>query len=231
MKKSEILQRVGSAVGMSLDLQNVTLRDSCMGVLIIDVVQGFCLAGSGPLSPPENDKIIDTMVACSSNIARAARYMDRPVMVFRDVHSAEQREGNYSVHCVAGTSETELMPDLRWMESDNGILICDKACTNGFIGAQKDNGKNTLVQWINDNVIQSLIVCGICADICVMETVQSILSAKTRGMFAELRDVIIPIDAVATYDYPGVHARDYAEFFGLYFMQQSGVIIAESVLM
>lgn len=50
--------------------------------------------------------------------------------------------------------------------------------------------------------VHQLLVVGICTDICVMDFVLTVLSARNHRVLSPVRDVVVLVPACATYDLP-----------------------------
>ncbi len=212
------------------------------GLVTVDLINGFCTPGAGNLAPPAPDERIDQMVKETDRLARKFENDDQPIMVFCDTHEPGKAEDPYPTHCVAGTGEEELVPPLKWMEQARNTTILGKNCINGFVGGiDLETGRNAVVEWINQNQIEQLVVVGICTDICVMDFVLTILSARNHGLVPTLKDIIVYEPGCATYDLPrevaielglpetAAHPRVETHYMGLYFMATRGAIIANEL--
>src|SRR3546814_3343318 len=105
---------------------------------------------------------------------------------------------------------------------------------NGFVGASGKDGRNAVVDWVNANKLQRLLVVGICTDICVMDFVLTLLSARNHDLMPTLKDISVHAGACATYDLPkeaaeslglpetATHPQDLTHHLGLYFMASRG---------
>jgi nicotinamidase-related amidase len=87
-------------------------RDSSVGLVIVDVVNGFCTIGSGNMAPTKHNEQISKMVEESAKLAR--EFCDRkwPVLAFIDSHHPDIPERPYPPHCIIGTEESELVPGI-----------------------------------------------------------------------------------------------------------------------
>ncbi|NTW13431.1 MAG: isochorismatase family protein [Candidatus Moranbacteria bacterium] len=231
-KKAEKFRELAKRHGVGLnivDAYDIRHLENTVGGAFIDLVDGFCTPGCGPLSPPKDDSEVPAMVAECVRLLEYLNWIKASVVMYAEGHEAGQREGVYPEHCVLGTPESAIIEPLRWTEKSCFVFLLRKDCNNGIVG---DIGKLTgFIEWINASQIKTLIVGGICTDICVMETVLAILNLRTRGFIPSDLQVIIPIDAVVTYDLPGVHPRDLSELFALFSMQQSGALIVEQIVL
>lgn len=227
-KFRELAKRYGVGLNIIETFDVRSVKDE-VGGAFIDLVDGFCTPGCGPLSPPAHDAEVPAMVAECVRLAERLRQLRAPIVMYAEGHTAGQREGVYPEHCVLGTAESAIIEPLRWTEEDPYVSLLRKDCNNGIVG---DIGRLTgFIELINASQIGTLIVGGICTDICVGETVQAILNLRTRGLISSDLQVIVPIDAVVTYDLPGVHPRDLCELFALFSMQQSGALIVEEAVL
>jgi nicotinamidase-related amidase len=215
-------------------------EETRVGLIIVDEVNGFCTVGWGPLAPKTQNPQVTRMVA---ETAKLARYFDAkgwPIAAFLDTHEPGKPEHPYPPHCEAGTGQEELVDELKWLEDTTNALLIRKDCINGLIGSvDGETGKNRIIDWIVRNRLQSVIVVGICTDICVLQFVQSLLSARNHGMTGELVDIVVYEPGCATYDLPvdvacslglpktAAHPQAAAHHMGLYLMASSGAIVVD----
>ena len=134
------------------------------------------------------------------------------------------------------------MPALKWFHDCPQATLMRKDCINGFVGAQAlDSGENGMVRWVNDNGLEAVVIVGICTDICVMDFVLTMLSARNHAMMPALRDIVVYEAGCATYDLPreaalslglqetASHPQTLTHHLGLYFMASRGAVLASSV--
>ncbi len=213
-----------------------------VGLVIVDEVNGFATVGGGNLAPHAPDIQVDAMIRETDRLARSFVDAGRPILVFLDSHQPGQAEPPYPPHCERGTGEDELVPALKWVERAKGVTLMPKDCINGFVGAiDVLSGRNLVVDWIVRNRLDAVIVGGICTDICVMDFVLTLLSARNHGMLGDLRDVVVHDGACATYDLSrenafaaglpetASHPQGITHHIGLYMMASRGAIIAGDV--
>ena len=210
------------------------------GLVIVDEVNGFAMVGAGNLAPVEHNQQVAHMVAETDRLARRFEGAGWPILAFLDTHTPGKAEPPYPPHCEIGSGEEELVEELLWLESVNHAVFVRKDCINGFIGAHAD-GRNRFVDWVNDNGIEALLVVGICTDICVMDLVLTVLSARNHDLMPTLRDIVVYEPGCATYDLPRAvaegaglpatasHPQSLTHHLGLYFMASRGALLADSV--
>ncbi|MSO92976.1 MAG: isochorismatase family protein [Rhodospirillales bacterium] len=212
------------------------------GLIIVDEVNGFATVGAGPLAPPAPNAQVDRMVAETVRLARDFAGRDRPIAAFLDSHEPGKPEPPYPPHCERGTGQDELVPALAWIETCPQATLIRKDCINGFVGAiVPASGKNEIVAWVNDNRLAAVVVVGICTDICVMDFVLTMLSARNHGLMPTLKDVVVYEPGCATYDLPKATARGLGlpetashpqavtHHLGLYFMASRGAVLASEI--
>jgi nicotinamidase-related amidase len=210
------------------------------GLVIVDEVNGFAAVGCGPLAPPVVDARVAQMVRETDLLARRFAAAGWPIAAFLDTHEPGIPEPPYPPHCEKGTGQEELVRELKWLETCPQATLIRKDCINGFIGAiEPASGANRMTRWIADRRLAALLVVGICTDICVMDFVLTMLSARNHGLAPPLRDVVVYEPACATYDLPretalalglpatAAHPRAEAHHMGLYFMASRGALVAD----
>jgi len=213
------------------------------GLVIVDEVNGFATVGAGALAPPEPNAQVTRMIAETDGLARVFAESDRPIAAFLDTHEPGKPEPPYPPHCERGTGEEELVPELAWLHDCPQATLIRKDCINGFVGAADPaSGRNRMVDWVNVNSLEAVVVVGICTDICVMDFVLTLLSARNHGMMPSLREVVVYEPACATYDLPkpaaralglpdtASHPQDLTHHLGLYFMASRGAKLAWAVV-
>jgi len=213
------------------------------GLIIVDAVNGFCTPGMGNLAPASHDEAIASMVSNINLLARQFADKVRPILAFQDTHYDEYPEPPYPPHCLQGTGEELLVEALQWLQKYEHFLTIEKDCINGYIGSIVFDELNTnwMEKWMHKNNRNgNLVITGICSDICVLQLVQSLLSARNHGLI-DVEEVIVDLSAVETYDLPiyvvrelglpdsAAHPREIANQMAMYLMAQSGAILTKKV--
>lgn len=227
---------------LPIDPQPYIIADRPTGLIVVDVLNGFCTVGFGPLAPQEPNEQIATMVSESDRLARTFVEKGWPVLAFLDTHEPGKPEPPYPPHCEKGTGEEELVPELQWLQDNPLATLVFKDCINGFIGSiDIDTQGNVLLDWINDNNLEALVVVGICTDICVMDFVVTILSVRNHGLAPTLKDVAVYDRGCATFDLTAemaaeqglpktaIHPQKVSHHVGLYTMAERGAFIASTI--
>ena len=227
---------------LPIDPQPYIIADRPTGLIVVDVLNGFCTVGFGPLAPQEPNEQIATMVSESDRLARTFVEKGWPVLAFLDTHEPGKPEPPYPPHCEKGTGEEELVPELQWLHDNPLATLVFKDCINGFIGSiDIDTQGNVLLDWINKNKLEALVVVGICTDICVMDFVVTILSVRNHGLAPTLKDVAVYDQGCATFDMTAqmaaekglpktaIHPQKISHHVGLYTMAERGAFIASTI--
>ena len=150
-------------------------------VLVVDMLKGFLEEGY-PLYCGEQARRIIPRIG-----QLLQRELDKGSKVFFvcDRHDPDDLEFKmFPPHCVAGTEEAEIIPELR---SYNAEVIPKQRFSCFY--------DTTLAERLEEIKPDKLIVCGVCTDICVMHTV---CDARNRDY-----DVEVPTDCVASFNEEG----------------------------
>jgi nicotinamidase-related amidase len=211
------------------------------GLVIVDEVNGFATVGAGYLAPPAPNAQVTQMVEETDRLARAFSEQKRPILAFLDTHVPGKPEPPYPPHCEAGTGEENLVPRLEWLERDQHVTLVRKDCINGFVGSITPDGRNRVVDWVNQHKLEAVLVVGICTDICVMDFVLTFLSARNHDLMPSLKDILVYEGGCSTYDLPrataetlglpptAAHPQDVTHYMGLYFMASRGARLVDKV--
>ncbi|WOK94536.1 hypothetical protein Cni_G03240 [Canna indica] len=210
-----------------------------LGLVLVDIVNGFCTVGAGNLAPTKPNRQISTMVKEAARLAKAFCNMRWPVLALLDSHHHNKPEPPYPPHCILGSGEEDLVPALKWLEEDPNVTIRRKDCMDGFIGSMEKDGTNVFSKWVEANQIKVVLVVGICTDICVLDFVCSTLSARNIGMVPPLEDVVVYSGGCATFDFPIdvarnikgalAHPQELLHHVGLYMAKGRGARIVRKV--
>lgn len=180
--------------------------------IIVDMINGF--AREGVLKSERVEALIP-------EILRLSKLCDKSgikKIAFADNHTEDSIEFEaYPSHCITGTSESELVEELK--EADD-YLIIPKNSTNGFL-------ENAFQEWIRQNEdVTNFIVVGDCTDICIEQ-----LSKSLKAYFNlnnRKSRVIVPLNAVDTYDLE-THYAELMDIMALYSMIINGVEVVKGI--
>ena len=224
---------IGALSGRELQLAPLTWHDLVkeaqpeqVALFSTDMINGFCYEGA--LASPRVKSIIPAVVDCFNNAYNAGV---RAFVLAQDAHSAQAAEfAAYPPHCQAGTSEAQTIPELAALPFAHLFKIVSKNSLSAFmhtdLGAWLDEQRN----------LRAAVVVGNCTDLCVYSM------AMHLRLYANAHDlpmrVIVPENAVQTYDLPVETAReigaiphngDVLHWLFLYHMRLNGIEIASAI--
>lgn len=233
-----LMAQLETELPLNLEALVLPSGEKRVGLVIVDEVNGFCTVGAGNMAPQESVAAVTEMVKQTDYLAKQFSARNWPIIAFLDTHQKDKPECPYPPHCIEGTGEENLVPDLLWLESDRNTKLMRKDCINAFVGGIREDGSNVVVDWIRDNKVQQILVVGICTDICVMDFVVTTLSARNHGIMKPLEDVYVFSGACATYHLPNdvaktmnafPHPQDLTHYMGLYFAKSRGAEVVNKV--
>ena len=240
MSANTVHQQIAEAIPLNKTELDLRTNGQGFGLIIVDEVNGFATVGAGNLAPQTPNEQVSTMVSETNRLAHSFIEQGMPVLAFLDTHESGKPEPPYPPHCERGTGEEELVPELKWIEKEPLATLVRKDCINGFIGSFQPDGSNSIIDWVKENRVKNVLVVGICTDICVMDFVLTMLSARNHGMLQGLNEVVVYDKGCSTYDLPGdvvkeiglppstSHPQDLTHYMGLYFMASRGAQLVNS---
>lgn len=174
-----------------LPLAQVVGREPGRVALIsIDVINGFCT--TGPLASERVGRIAQPV---ADLFARAYELGVRHFALTHDAHDPNTPEFNaFPPHCVKGSEESEAVAELKALPFYDTIKIVAKNSINSHIGTD-------LGMWITlRQRVDTFVVVGDCSDLCTYQAAMQLRLEANAGNFT--RRVIVPADAVDTFDMP-----------------------------
>ena len=174
-------------------------------LVVVDMVNGFVKEG------PLHYKGITHIVP---EITRLIKSDFDDIIFFRDYHKKDSIEFNYfAPHCLANSSESEIISELKPFEKKAHTYY--KNSTSGVFALDYLERINELKN------LEQMVITGCCTDLCIMN-----LAIPQKNYFNEHNkdvDVIVPIDAVSTYDIPKIHDKDEYQEMAFKLMKLNGV--------
>jgi nicotinamidase-related amidase len=172
-------------------------------VIVVDMLDGFLEPGRNLYCGDEARKIIPNVQRLiEREQARGSR-----IIFIADTHDPDDLEFQmFPVHCVRGTHEAELIPELSGYQGD----MIRKRRYSAFFETDLDERLAALDP-------EKVIICGVCTDICVMHTASD---ARNRDYTVE-----VPVDCVTSFD-PQAHSfalEHMKKILGVRVVDESGV--------
>jgi nicotinamidase-related amidase len=220
INKNEFIERSAKAIGEIFDtlakLPTIQLKDlpeKQTALVMVDMINGF--SREGALKSPRMEGLIPKI----AELSKACDELQITKLAFADCHTKESPEFDaYPEHCMAGTSEGEIVDELKEI---GGYTLIPKNSTNSFI-------EDEFQEWLKKNEhINTFIITGVCTDICVQ---QFAITLKAWFNMQNIKArIMVPITAVETYDL-GLHNGDMVNAMALYNMTLNGVEVVKEVL-
>ncbi len=141
------------------------MKKNCL--LIVDLQNDFCPGGALPVK--DGDKIVEPInkIIDKFDIVIASKDLHPPKTVHFD---------KWPVHCVRGSKGSEFHPDLKSEKID---FVFEKGTGNRDDGYSAFEATNkNLEEFLRENNVENLYVCGLATDYCVKATV---LDALKKG--------------------------------------------------
>ncbi|NMA67619.1 MAG: cysteine hydrolase, partial [Clostridiaceae bacterium] len=143
LNKNEFLNKSNKSLGEIFDmlagLPAVKLKDlnsDQTALIIVDMINGFVREGA------LKDKRAEAIIPAQAELSKACDMLNIKKLAFADSHTSESPEfGAYPVHCMAGTSESEVVDELKEI---GGYTLIPKNSTNGF-------HEEEFQKWLADN--------------------------------------------------------------------------------
>jgi nicotinamidase-related amidase len=167
-----------------------------VAVISIDVINGFCK--SGPLASERVGRIARPVAEL---FERAYALGVRNFALTQDTHDPYTPEFQvYPPHCVRGTAESETVDELKALPFFDDVAVFPKNSINSHLGTG-------LGAWLKERPqIDCFIVVGDCSDLCTYQAAMYLrLEANAENL---ARRVVVPADAVGTFDTPVSVARE-----------------------
>ncbi len=167
-----------------------------VALISIDMINGFCHAG-----PLASARVGRLAVPVAALFQRAYDLGVRALLLAQDSHPPDTPEfAAYPPHCIAGTAESETIPELATLPFASELTLIEKNSLSLAIGTTFD-------AWMQAHPdVQTYILVGDCTDLCVYSAAMYLrMHANAHGL---ARRVIVPASAVDTYDVSLAVARD-----------------------
>jgi nicotinamidase-related amidase len=210
----------------SAPLAEVAADPAATAIFSADMIVGFC--DSGNLASARVDALTGPVVGL---VTRAWDLGVRQIVLLQDTHDPTTPEFRaWPVHCVAGTSESETIPELAALPFSDKFTVVPK---NSLAPGQA----TTFDAWLDAHPeIATAIVVGDCTDLCTYQLAMH-LRVRANSRNIQRFEVIVPANAVDTYDLPpealpaGVfpHPGDFFHQVFLYHMALNGIRIVRGL--
>ena len=198
-----------------------------VGIFCVDVLVGFCQEGA--LASPRINAVVPAIAELfTAAYARGVRNFVLP----QDTHDEKAVEfGQYPPHCIAGTRESETVPELALLPFASEYTIIPKNSLSASVGT-------SFGDWMREHPeVDRCIVVGDCTDLCAYQLPMHL--RLYANAYQLQRRVIVPENLVQTYDLPIETARqigafphpgDFYHYVFLHHMAQNGVEVVSKLV-
>ena len=198
-----------------------------VAIVSVDLIVGFC--HTGPLSSP---RVAGILPAVRTLFERAQRAGVENIVLTQDTHKPDAEEfGSYPVHCVAGTEESQIAPELASLPFAGQLTVIEKNSISSIIDPD-------YIAWeAAQGPFSTYIIVGDCTDLCVYQAAMALKIRSAANHFGQR--VIVPVDCVETYDLPvetaerigaPPHDGDLLHHVFLHSMAQNGIDVVQRIV-
>ena len=178
-------------------------------LIVVDMINGFIKEGNMA------DETINHITPKIIKLIEKTLEKNEGLAFIKDTHNENSTEfKKFPIHCLQGTSEAELIDELKSYEKD--ALVYEKNSTSTMFAKGFINDIDKM------KALRKVIITGCCTDICVLN-----LAIPLVIYFDETdRQIEVEVveDAVETYDAPYHNRNEYNEM-AFKLMKQAGVRI------
>ena len=183
-------------------------------LFLIDMNIGFCEEGA--LADPSIKEIVPNIIP----IIREILEQGEGFFVVNDKHTKDSVElKRYPEHCM-GDKESKTIKELAiYEEYANKVFYKNSTCALFAPGVIE-----TLLEMTN---LKQVIITGCCTDICIQN-----FAISLRNFFDELNmdiEIIVPKDAVETYNIPNIHDRKENNERAYTVMENTGIKLVKTM--
>lgn len=183
-------------------------------VFLIDMNVGFC--EEGKLADPTIKQIVPNIIP----IIRTTLEKGEGLFVVNDCHTKDSVElKRYPEHCM-GDKESRTIKELAiYEEYASRTFLKNSTCAlfaPGMMEMLMEMGE-----------LKRVVIVGCCTDICIQN-----FAIALRNFFDEMNmdvDIIVPKDAVETYDIPNVHERKPNNERAYTVMENTGIKLVKTM--
>jgi len=184
-------------------------------IYIVDMNNGF--VNFGAMANPKYNELVPEQVKLVNKI----RKENGLVNFILEGHNIDALEfKTYPKHCVLGTDEAKLIPELIKEQDKENTKTYYKNCINGMLNRDlQDDIKNL-------KKLREIIVAGVCTDLCVMDFARTYL--RYLDQINKETKLFVVKNATDTFDAPG-HDREEWTDIAYKVMAQAGAIVVDDI--
>ena len=127
---------------------------------------------------------------------------------------------SYPEHCVLGTPEADLIPELITYQNNPNVYTFYKNCINGMLNLDVQEQLKRLKN------LKEIIYNGVCADLCVMDFART--NARFLDQINKEVKLFVVKSTIDTFDAPGHNREEWIDI-ACKVMEQAGIEVVENV--
>ncbi len=187
------------------------MKDYKKALYIIDMNNGF--VNFGAMANPEYNNLVPEQLKLIDKF----RKENELVNFILEGHVEDALEfKTYPKHCVVGTDEALLIPELIGEQDKDNTKTYYKNCINGMLNRNLQDDIKRLEK------LREIVVAGVCTDLCVFDFVRTYL--RYLDQINKEAKLFVVRNATDTFDAPGHNRLEFSEM-AYKFMQQAGAIV------
>lgn len=184
-------------------------------LFIIDMNNGF--VNFGPMANPKYNELIPEQL----KLIKIFRSENELVNFILEAHNKKATEFNsYKEHCVKGTPESLLIPELLPEQTKPNTRSYYKNSINGMLNKKLQDDIRKLKN------LKSIVIGGVCADLCVMDFTLTLL--RYLDEINMNTKVIVIKSNIDTYEAPNHNRKEWLDI-AYKVLTQAGAIIVENI--
>lgn len=181
----------------------------------IDMNNGF--VNFGAMANPKYNDLVPEQLKLIEKVRNEKGIIDF-ILEGHDKDALEFK--SYPEHCIIGTPEADLIPELINEQTKNNTYTFYKNCINGMmnleVGEQIKKLKN----------LKEIIYTGVCANLCVMDFART--NARFLDQINKQVKLFVVKNAIDTFDAPGHNREEWMEI-ACKVMNQAGIEVVENI--
>lgn len=197
--------------------KQVTKKQFTKALFIVDMNNGF--VNDGAMANPAYNNLVPEQL----KLVEKFRRDEQLVNFILEGHVVEATEfltnqGAYPEHCVLGTEEAELIPQLKPEENHENTNIYYKNSINGGLNLDLQIDLEDL------NDLKEIVIAGVCTDLCVLDFARTL--ARLMDEINHKVKIFVVASACDTFDLPGHNRAEEIER-AYHMMEAAGIEIVE----
>lgn len=181
----------------------------------IDMNNGF--VNFGAMANPLYNELVPEQLKLIEKMRRERGIVD----FILEGHNKDALEfKSYPEHCVLGTKEADLIPQLITEQNNPDTYTFYKNCINGMLNLEVQEQLKGLKN------LKEIIYSGVCADLCVMDFART--NARFLDQINKQAKLFVVKSTIDTFDAPGHNREEWIDI-ACKVMNQAGIEVVEDV--